>query len=238
MDATTANNLNSIMEKLNKKLSCDTECQKKKMTEELKQKWENAEKNAKNSNEEIELAKKNYFMYTGGNYAYNAKKRSEYTTSTSDYENNARRENEKMIHNFDEILERYKYDIEHLRSAEELLAIKKEENKELADKIDDYHKMTFTSERKVVYENHDMQRIMTYYNLVLFIYYGMLVYYLIFGNFFADKLYKETKLNIILFIYIIFPYFLHYIVKKLFGIKNNISYFFNNKVYKNVYTNI
>jgi hypothetical protein len=238
MDAATTNNLNSILANLNKKLSCDSTCEKKKMTESLKQKWLNAEQNAKNSNEDIELAKKNYYIYTGGSAAYNSKKKSEYTSYTTDYENTAMLDNQNTTNTIHDRLERYEYNHEHLKSLNELLAIKLQKNKELANTIDEYTKKTITSERKVVYENHDMQRINTYYRLILFIYYGMFIYYLIFGNFFADKLYKQPKLDIILIIYIIFPYFLHYFVKKLFAIKNTISYFFNNKVYKNVYTNI
>ena len=55
----TMNNMNDILSKLKEKLSCDSACQKKKTSDELKQKWLNAERQAKNSGEEIESAKKN-----------------------------------------------------------------------------------------------------------------------------------------------------------------------------------
>ena len=209
----TMNNMNDILSKLKEKLSCDSACQKKRTADELKQKWLNAERQAKNSGEEIESAKKNYYLYAEGKNGYNNLKKSEYIHSTADYEKNASANHKKLVNEINE-------------------------NKELEDKIDEYGKTIFTNERKVIYENHDMGRIMTYNKILIFIYYGLLLLFLIIGNFFSDKLYTSPKIWAVLIFYVIFPFTLAWIVRHLFAIKNKISYLFNNKVYKNVYTNI
>jgi hypothetical protein len=238
MNTAATNNMNDILTKLNQKISCGADCQTKKKTEDLKKKMLDAEKRGKNSNQEIELAKKNYYTYIGGEPAYDNIKLSEYTQYTSDYAQTENSNKSELDSEMEELLERYEFDTEHISSINELLVIKQEENKVLETKIDDYEKLTFTSQRKVVYENHDMTRIMTYNKILVFIYYGLFIYYLATGNFFSDKLYKDSKLVAILLIYLIFPFTLHFLIQKLFDIKNIISYFFNNKVYKNVYTNV
>lgn len=238
-DATkTMNNINDILSKLKDKLACNPECQKKKTAEELKQKWLNAESRAKNSTEEIEIAKKNYYIYAEGKPGYNNLKKSEYVHASEDYEKNEMLNHKKNVAQINDLLERYELNNEHINSLRELSEIKMSENKELENKIDEYGKNIFTNERKVIYENHDMNRIFTYNKIIVFIYYGLFLVYLFTGNFFSDKLYKIPKICIVLIIYLIIPFMLQWIVKKLFAIKNDISYYFNNKTYKNVYTNI
>jgi len=234
----TTNKINDILATLNKKISCNSECQKQRKIEDLKNKWMNAEKRAENSNEEIEQAKKNYYLYAGGENAYNTQKKTEYIQSTADYADNANSSHNQMQDEIKSLLERYEYNNEHLHSLNELYKIKYKKNKEVENKIDEWNKITFTSQRKIVYENHDMTRINTYYKIILFLYYGMFLYYLVDGNFFTDKLYRDPKMGTVFLLYVLFPLISHFVVKKLFDLKNNISYFFNNKVYKNVYTNV
>ena len=234
----TMNNINDILSSLKEKLSCDSVCQKKRTADELKKKWLTAERRAKNSNEEIEQAKKNYYLYAEGKAGYNNIKKSEYIHLASDYGDDKNQNHDKTVADMNDLLDRYEFNTEHINSLRELLDIKMKENKEVENKIDEYGKNAFTNERKVVYENHDMGRIMTYNKILIFIYYGLLILFFAIGNFFSDKLYKLPKIWVVLIIYLIFPFTLAWLVRKLFDIKNKISFFFNNKVYKNVYTNI
>ena len=231
-------NINDLLSKLNEKLSCDSNCQKKRTTDELKRKWTTLEKNAKNSTNNIEEAKKNYFLYVGGESGYKKQKKSEYVQSTADYENKENEEHNKLTGYIDDILNTYISNNELNTRLTELLNLKKNENKELENKIDEYSKIAFTSERKVIYEGHDMKRIMIYNKICVFLYYAFFVLYLVIGNFFADKLYTSLMVWLIVLIYLIFPFTLYWFVKKIFDIKNDVLYFFNNKAYKNVYTNI
>ena len=231
-------NINDLLSKLNEKLSCDSNCQKKRTTDELKRKWTTLEKNAKNSTNNIEEAKKNYFLYVGGESGYKKQKKSEYVQLTADYENKENEEHNKLTGYIDDILNTYISNNELNTRLTELLNLKKNENKELENKIDEYSKIAFTSERKVIYEGHDMKRIMIYNKICVFLYYAFFVLYLVIGNFLTDKLYTSWMVWLIVLIYLIFPFTLHWFVKKIFDIKNDVLYFFNNKVYKNVYTNI
>ena len=231
-------NINDLLSQLKEKLTCDSNCQKMRTSDELKKKWTTLEKNAKNSTNDIEEAKKNYFLYTGGESGYKNQKKSENVQFTSDYENKQNEEHNKITDDIDEMLNAYSSNTELTIRLNELLELKKNENNELEKKIDEYGKIAFTSERKVIYEGHDMKRIMIYNKICVFLYYAFFVLYLVIGNFFADKLYDSWKVWVIVLIYLIFPFTLHWFVKKIFDIKNEVLYFFNNKVYKNVYTNI
>jgi hypothetical protein len=197
----------------------------------------NAEQRGANSEEEIEQAKKNYYLYAGGENAYNAVKSSEYAQSAADYQNDATNEMNQLQDQISDSLERYTYNTEHIQSLNELYAIKVKKNNEIENKIDEYNKITFTSQRKIVYENHDMTRIQTYHKIVIFIYYGLFLYYLVDGNFFSDKLYNDKIMVSVFLFYLLFPFILKFVVRKIFDLANAISYAFNNKLHKNVYTN-
>ena len=232
------NNINSILSNLKDKLSCDSTCQKQRTTTELKQNWLNAKEKALHSDEEIETAKKNYFMYIGGESAYKSQQSSEYALKTKDFETEQTNKYKIIIAEINELIAKYENENQLFRRLNELFNIKKKEIKEIQNKIEEYSKIAFTSERKVIYEQHDMKRILTYNKILIFIYYGLFILYFIIGNFFVDKLYKTIIAWIYICLFIAFPFSLSWIVQKLFDIKNITSYFFNNKVYKNVYTNI
>jgi hypothetical protein len=233
----TTNNINDILTKLNNKISCDSSCQRQKKIDDLKNKWMNAEQRGANSEEEIEQAKMNYYLYAGGENAYNEVKNSEYAQSASDYSSDATNEMNQLQYEMNDSLDRYVYNTEHVQSLNELYEIKVKKNGEIENKIDEYNKITFTSQRKIVYENHDMNRIQTYHKIIIFLYYGLFLYYLVDGNFFADKLYKDRIMVSVFLFYLLFPFILKFVVRKLFDLANAISYAFNNKLHKNVYTN-
>ena len=75
----------------------------------------------------------------------------------------------------------------------ELLTIKNKEDKDILNKIDKYVKTTYTDERRIHYELEYLDSLDWYKNLILFIYYGILIAYIIFGGFITNYHYKNYK---------------------------------------------
>jgi hypothetical protein len=89
----------------------------------------------------------------------------------------------------------------------ELLSIKLGENKQLTKNIDHYLAQTQTSGRKVIYEDRGLDWLTTLRNIMIFVYFSLLVGYIILGNFIPNQLYKQWKVWMYIALYIAFPFY-------------------------------
>lgn len=120
----------------------------------------------------------------------------------------------------------------------ELSETRKTENKSLKNKLDNNKKVINTNKRKVVYESRELDWIQTYKYILLIVFYGLLVLYLIFGNFFSSNLYKNRPILITLILLSSIPILNIYTIRLIYFIIENIQYFMSNKAPKNVYTDL
>ena len=120
----------------------------------------------------------------------------------------------------------------------ELSETRKSENKSLKNKLDDNKKVINTNKRKVIYEYRELDWVQTYKYILLVVFYGLLILYLIFGNFFSSKLYKKRPLLITLILLSSIPILNIYTIRLVYFIIKKIMYFMNNKAPKNVYTDL
>ena len=155
-------------------------------------------------------------------------------TSTDDYA-----ETQNNIINMESLINTYEnlYNKQFNR-IKELSETRKSENKSLKNKLDNNKKVINTNKRKVVYESRELDWIQTYKYILLVVFYGLLVLYLIFGNFFSSSLYKNRPVLITLILLSSIPILNIYIIRFIYFISENIQYFMSNKAPKNVYTNL
>tara|TARA_B100000579_G_C22722276_1_gene800029 strand:- start:51 stop:920 length:870 start_codon:yes stop_codon:yes gene_type:complete len=155
-------------------------------------------------------------------------------TSTDDYA-----ETQNNIINMESLIKTYEnlYKKQFNR-IKELSDTRKSENKSLKNKLDNNKKVINTNKRKVVYETRELEWIQTYKYILLVVFYGLLVLYLIFGNFFSSNLYKNRPILITLILLSSIPILNIYIIRLIYFIVENIQYFMSNKAPKNVYTNL
>lgn len=156
------------------------------------------------------------------------------TSSTDDYA-----ETQNNIINMESLINTYEnlYNKQFNR-IKELSDTRKSENKSLKNKLDDNKKVINTNKRKVVYEYRELDWIQTYKYILLVVFYGLLVLYLIFGNFFSSNLYKNRPILITLILLSSIPILNIYTIRLIYFIIENIQYFMSNKAPKNVYTDL
>lgn len=155
-------------------------------------------------------------------------------SSTDDYA-----ETQNNIINMESLIKTYEnlYNKQFNR-IKELSETRKSENKSLKNKLDNNKKVINTNKRKVVYESRELDWIQTYKYILLVVFYGLLVLYLIFGNFFSSNLYKNRPVLITLILLSSVPILNIYVIRFIYFIIENIQYFMSNKAPKNVYTNL
>jgi len=126
----------------------------------------------------------------------------------------------------------------HYNRMVELSDTRRNENKQLIKDVDSSNLLVNTNKRRVVYEKREFGGLQTYRIVLLIAFYLLLVIYLIFGNFFSSRLYRN---RLFLFIFVplcVSPFIIKYVVRLLYYITRKINYFLDNRAPKNVYVNI
>ena len=120
----------------------------------------------------------------------------------------------------------------------ELYNLRKMEYEQLKNAKDNQRFSTWTNNRKVVYENWATKSVDNIKFYITICYYCLFVVYLFIGDFFVKHRYKDYKSWILICVYLAIPYFMNWIVIKIYYIVYQIKYFIDTRLPKNVYVNL
>uniref|UniRef100_A0A6C0IHM8 Uncharacterized protein n=1 Tax=viral metagenome TaxID=1070528 RepID=A0A6C0IHM8_9ZZZZ len=230
------NKINSLIAMAKDKLSCDSDCQQKRLADNYKKKWDLAKQQYISAPEDIKQAEKNYYIYDKGYPAYKDMLYERYTKSAAEFKTQSNKKYTLVNEEISNLIDNYDTSTLYLRRMNDLLRVKLKENDDLKREIDQYIGFTQTSGRKVIYEDRARDWLYTARNILLFIYFSLLVLYIIFGKFIPKQEYLQWRVWLMLIIYILFPYFvLDKIVKGIFFLYNYIKSW---SINKNVYTHL
>ena len=230
----------SISSQLIDNIACgkDTDCYKTKHTAALQQNYKDAANDLQNAPIELSLAEKNLYTYNGGTddngQSYNNLLIDRYAETADLLRTNSIKKQQEFMANLSQMLKQYQSEILYSARTEQLLTQRQIENAALIKQLDRYNKLVQTNERKVVYEIKDTDGAYTFRRVLLFLYYGAIIFYVIFGNFIPDKLYTNYSIWAIIVIASIFPIILDTIMKWIFIIIGEISYWFRDMPHKDV----
>ena len=191
---------------------------------------------------DLSRAEKNYYVYndgkSGGNQVYDALIIDRFSKTAQEFRTNSIDMQQQYMADLSQALRQYQAEVTFLAQSQKLLKTRQEEHKLLIKNINYYKKIVETSERKVVYENKNMDNLYTYRRLMIFVYYAALIGFIIFGNFIPDQLYRKYTIWIILVIVAIIPIILNIVIKWLFIFYDLFSYWFGELPHKDVYVNL
>jgi uncharacterized membrane protein (DUF485 family) len=207
--------INELLEQASSTLLCGPTCQKVKKTEELKQKYLDAETNVKTAPIELERSRKNFYVFSEGN-AY--------------YENMLEKElNERvekiaslLSNNFNDELTSASTMNQYLNTAlinssyvEELLEYYLEQNKNLTVKLMSHQGDILTNDRKTYYETEELDRLKKWYNVWWYIYYILIVSFIVSCILLPSHL-SNVKKIVISILLIFYPYYIDFILRKIY----------------------
>ena len=201
----SSNHFNSMLEQARSAITCDSDCQYRKTSQELKDKYLAAKMNASSGQENVEIAEKKYVMFTQGESGYDeyldtslnekADKVSEIFTTTFDEQVSSINANidiySSLLINYQNVLDLYtKY---------------KDENEDLKKGLKENTSDIFTNERKTYYENEGVLSLNKYYNILIIIYVITIIIFAI--SIFVFESFLSFKIKIgILIAFIILPF--------------------------------
>ena len=244
--------INELLEKSAEAMMCGPTCQKLKITEELKQKYLDAQTNIQTAPTKLEQTKKNYYIYSEGRPYYDNMLEEELTQKSEKI-------SILLSENFNDEIDSALTMNNYLNTAlinssytKELLDDYTEKNKEVKLLLRDRHGDILTNDRKTYYEADALQSLKRWYRLWWYLYY-ILVIVLVLAFILSpskidvlsiveingkrmpmvniDNIIKKT-IAIILFIF--YPYYIDYIVNWIKGV----FLFVYNRIPKNVYNNL
>jgi lipopolysaccharide export LptBFGC system permease protein LptF len=225
--------INQLLELSSQELICGPDCQQKKISTELKQKYLDAQTNLQTAPINLENTKKNYYVYSEGLPFYDNMREEELqqkadTISTLVSENFNSEVSDANVMNLylNTALINSKY-------TAELLEDYLEKNKKLKLQLKDRYGDILTNDRKTYYETDALNTLTFWYKLFWYIYYVLVIMLILAFIFSSTDFSRTTKIIISVFI-IFYTYYIDYIVRWIYGLWKLLV----SRLPKNVYNNL
>jgi hypothetical protein len=164
-------NFNSLMDQASQAMSCNSECQKQKTIDDLKQKYLNAQTNLATAPEQLSSSKKNYMLFTDGKPAYDdyldKTLESAATQIATTFKTTFKADSGKMVSN----VQTYAGLLTNLKNVEDLYTKYKLENVRLIKQLKDDTSDVLTNERKTFYQDQGIDTLkFLYSNFLITVY--------------------------------------------------------------------
>lgn len=225
--------INKLLEMSAEAIMCGPDCQKSKISEELKQKYLDAQTNLQTAPINLENTKKNYYIYTEGRPYYDnmledeLKQKAEKMSSLlSENFNNELIDSETMNTYLNTALINSKY-------TKQLLEEYLNKNHDLKLQLKERHGDILTNDRKTFYETDAHDRLFLWYRFFWYIYYIVVLMLILALVLSPSKLNIISKI-VISIIFIFYPYYITYVTKWIYSQYNWLI----SKIPKNVYNDL
>jgi hypothetical protein len=225
--------LNSLLEQSLTALSCGPTCQKQKTSEELKQKYLNAQTNLQTAPIQLETTKKNYYVFTEGEPRYN-------DMLEEELKHKAAIMGKMLAANFHEEISNAKlmnsyYNTELTNSAytKELYSVYLEKNQAIQKNIKGHHADVLTNDRKTYYETEALEDLNYWHSIFWFVYYLVIMPLFTFAIVMKSSYHFFIRLLIVIIV-LAYPYYIDSILRKIYGFFHSIWI----RLPKNVYNDL
>jgi len=225
--------INNLLEQASNATLCGPTCQQIRVSQELKQKYLDAETNMQTAPINLEQSRKNYYVFTEGQNEYENMNEKELVTKATtiselieqNFNNEVTNANTMNI-----LLNTALINSEHtIKLFEDYL----EKNKNLKLKIKDKHGDILTNDRKTYYETEALDNLKSWYKFFLIIYFIFIII-LCLSLVFASHNLTIMKCIIISVLTIFYPLYINYFVKWIYSLWVS----FVNRLPKNVYNDL
>ena len=206
--------ITNLINLANKRLQCDAECEHKKKIAALKKSLTKSEDLYNTIPTIVAENEKNYFIAAKGEQYYTDNiltKKYQTQVNTFIRQQQANLSNVKQIINV--MLLSYSGETIAISRIKQLFLDVKNKNDALKNDIDQYYKNTLTAERRVYYEDQNVDNLEYYNNKLKIAYFILVGLYILFGGFFWKGQYKRIGVWIYLIIYLAFPWMSKYIIE-------------------------
>lgn len=209
------NKFNTLISQASDAVLCNSECRKQRQTDKLKQNYLNSQTNLASAANQVQVAEKNYIIFTQGQSAYNdlldtqlQEKAEQITSKFKEYFENDTQEIKSQIQTYHGLLLNFK-------NVAELYLKYKKENIQLIKDLKDETNDVLTNERKTYYEDQKIDGLKGIYFYILLVIYAIcLIGFIIFSLMYPSQTNWKVKLASIIG-FILLPFFSTWILGKI-----------------------
>ena len=221
--------INQLLEQAKSSLLCGPTCQKTKKTEELRQKYMDAETNLQTAPIQLEQSRKNYYVFSQGRPYYD-------NMLEQELNEKAEQITAMLADNFRDELTSAKTMNQYLNSvlissshSENLLDELLKKNKELKLKLRKDHGDILTNNRKTYYQEEAIERLKLWYKFWWYIYYALVVVFSLCW-FLVPTDISNFKRILITLLLVFYPFYIDFILRTIYG--------FFYRIYRNLPKNV
>ena len=161
-----------------------------------------------------------------------------FSNTAVEFKQNSIKKQQHYMQNISQVLKQYQSEVLFAKRTEELYDTKEKTYIKKKKDLDRLEGMVRTSERKVVYENKDMDGLYLARRVMQFFYYSAIIIYIVFGDFIPKEQYKDYSVISIIVILLLLPIMLNILVRWLFILKDYFYYWFKDIPHKDVYLDL
>jgi hypothetical protein len=224
-------NLNSFLQQASQVVTCGSDCQKQQTAEQLKNAYLNAETNLASATNQVDVAQKNYVLFTEGTNAYDDLNVSQLTEKAeliaNKFQDNFNEEYSKIVSQINTYSSLYV----NLQNVEDLYNRYSKQKIKLFKELKNNTSDVLTNDRKTYYEEQGIEKLNFWYFYVLLTIYIICVLFFIFTAFFySSNLNWKFRLSILICLFAL-PYVSSFILNLFLSFITFIYEFMPKKVY-------
>jgi hypothetical protein len=225
------NRFNSFLDKAQQAISCGPECQREKVIDDLKNKFNTAQSNLILAEPQYQAAKRNYYTYVSGQNGYNQMLEDELHEKADSMVAKFKEATDEEVQKIKSQIQTYDGLLINFRNVVDLYKQYKSENIKLYKQLKEDTNDILTNDRKTYYEDQQNENLNGYYYYILIvIYIIVLICFIVFSLFFPSQTSFQTKIVLIL-LFIGLPFISTWILGKIIYI----IYWLFGMLPKNVY---
>uniref|UniRef100_A0A6C0LMD2 Uncharacterized protein n=1 Tax=viral metagenome TaxID=1070528 RepID=A0A6C0LMD2_9ZZZZ len=227
--------MQGMFQNVSSMLTCDSECQKRKKADELRNKWKSAQKTQTNAPTITADAEKNYYVFTEGEIGYEKMLVKRYTQKANVAKGLAQKSHQELNDELKALIADYTAETITIKRMKELLRVRLDENKALELAIDQDISAVETNDRRVVYEDWAKGWLGTVGKSLMWLYIIVAAVFLYRGPFFQQGGYKTIMGWVTVLALIAYPFILKYISLFIWYLSDQANWFLQNKAPRDVF---
>ncbi len=210
-----AQSLQKTIDNVQDNIACGkgTQCYFQKHSAELEAIYKSKQTNKATAPEQLAKARKNYYVFSQGEAGFQKEEQARLSTVADKMIGTLKKAHTENVDNINTAIGKYNYALKYHEQLLSELERLYEEDKELAQKIDDEIAGLKTADRKVYYENNEIEGIDLWVTVLTGLYW--LIFAIFAGLFIIRSLWKDKKYIAILIGLIAWPFVGNWIVGKI-----------------------
>ena len=209
---------NELVLQATDRLTCDSECQKQKTAEQLKEDYLNAQTNLATAPNNVYVSRKNYIVYDEGQPAYDELINTELSQQAQSLSSYYQTSFNSECQNINFNIETYSGLLINLKNVFDLYFKYKMDNTEMLKQLKDETNDILTNDRKTYYQDQGIDNLNLYYHyFFLLIYIIVVLCYLVYNFMYTSQLSVLVR-GIIFVLMILLPFFSTWILEKIVAV--------------------